>query len=177
MAFKGFLKQSTAVTLKVGPFLDSIDGITAETGLTISQADVRLSKNGGDYAQKNETTSLTHDELGDYDCPLNTTDTNTLGRLRLHIAESGAIPVTHDYAVLSASAYAMLHGDTQAEASGVPAANASIPDKLNFLAAVTRNKSTQTASTLVVRNDADDATIATSTVSDDGTTYTRGKFA
>lgn len=50
MAFKGYLKQSTAATIKVGPFLDSTDGDTAETGLTISQADVRLSKNGGNMA-------------------------------------------------------------------------------------------------------------------------------
>jgi len=38
-----FLKQSTAVTVKIGPFLDDTDGKTAETGLTIAQADVRLS--------------------------------------------------------------------------------------------------------------------------------------
>ena len=48
-----YLKADTAVTLKIGPFLDDSDGKTAETGLTIAQADVRLSKNGGDIAQKN----------------------------------------------------------------------------------------------------------------------------
>ena len=41
-----YLKQSTAATLALGPFVDATDGVTAETGLTISQADVRLSKNG-----------------------------------------------------------------------------------------------------------------------------------
>ena len=42
-----FLKQSTAYTFRFGPFLDDTDGKTAETGLTISQADIRLSKGGG----------------------------------------------------------------------------------------------------------------------------------
>ena len=60
------IKQSTAVTLLIGPFLDDTDGKTAETGLTIAQADVRLSKNGANMAQKNEATSCTHDELGMY---------------------------------------------------------------------------------------------------------------
>ena len=52
-----FLKQSTAVTVKIGPFVDEDDGKTAETGLTISQADVRLTKNGGNMAQKNESSA------------------------------------------------------------------------------------------------------------------------
>lgn len=104
------LKQSTAVTLKIGPFLDSTDGVTAETALTISQADVRLSKNGGDMAQKTEITSCTHDELGVYDCPVDATDTGTLGRLRLDVQESGALPVWHEYLVVPANVYDSLVG-------------------------------------------------------------------
>jgi hypothetical protein len=91
--------------VKIGPFLDSGDGYTAETGLTISQADVRLSKNGGNMAQKSDSTACTHDEVGYYDCPLNTTDTNTLGRLQLMVAESGALPVFHDFMVVTANVY------------------------------------------------------------------------
>ena len=45
-----WLKQSTAVTIKFGPFVDDSDGKTAETALSIAQADIRLSKNGGDVA-------------------------------------------------------------------------------------------------------------------------------
>lgn len=100
-----WLKQSTAVTLKIGPFLDDTDGKTAETGLTITQAEVRLSKNGGDIAQKNEASALTHDELGVYGCPIDTTDTNTLGRLQLWVHESGALPVWHEYMVVPANVY------------------------------------------------------------------------
>ena len=100
-----YLKQSTAVTLLLGPFVDSTDGNTDETGLTISQADVRLSKNGGNMAQKNESTACTHDELGYYTCPLDTTDTNTLGILKIMVHESGALPVWEEAMVLTDNAY------------------------------------------------------------------------
>lgn len=100
-----FLKADTAITLKIGPFLDETDGKTAETGLTIAQADVRLSKNGGNIAQKNESTSCTHDELGVYGCPIDATDTNTEGRLQLWVHESGALPVFHEYMVVNANVY------------------------------------------------------------------------
>ncbi len=100
-----FLKQSTAVTITLGPFVDSTDGATAETGLTLSQADVRLSKNGGAFAQKNDANSCTHQENGHYTCPLSTTDTNTLGHLRVAVAEAGALPVWRDFAVLPANVY------------------------------------------------------------------------
>lgn len=100
-----FLKQSTAVDVIVGPFIDDGDGKTAETLLTITQAEVRLSKNGGNMAQKNEGTNLAHDELGYYDCNLNATDTNTLGRLQLMIHEAGALPVYHEYMVVTANVY------------------------------------------------------------------------
>ena len=102
MAIAGILKQSTAATIVLGPFLDDTDGKTAETGLTISQADVRLSKNAGTFAQANESTSATHMENGYYSKPLNTTDTGTLGRLTVAVAESGALPVRQDYVVVTA---------------------------------------------------------------------------
>lgn len=66
---------------------------------------------------------------------------------------------------------------TLAESASVPAATATPLAKLNFIATVTRNKITETATTQLVRNDGDSGTIATSTVSDDGTTFTRGRFS
>jgi hypothetical protein len=61
--------------------------------------------------------------------------------------------------------------------SAVPAVTATLKDTLSWLLALSRNKVTQTATTQTLRNDADDATIAASTHSDDGTTHTRGEFA
>jgi len=99
------LRQSTAVTKKIGPFLDETDGKTAEIALTITQADVRLSKNGGAFAQKTEASASAHDESGYYGVALDTTDTGTLGSLRLHIAEAGALPVWQDFMVVTANVY------------------------------------------------------------------------
>lgn len=108
-----WLRQSTAVDIGLGPFVDSTDGVTAETGLTISQADVRLKKGAGAWAQKNDTNSATHEEAGWYEVPLNTTDTNTLGPLLVAVAESGALPVWREFLVVPASVYDALVSGTE----------------------------------------------------------------
>jgi hypothetical protein len=101
-----YLKQATAVTVKIGPFIDNTDGYTVLGALTVLQANIRLSKNGGNMAQKNDATSATHDELGYYDCPLNTTDTNTLGRLQVISSDAAAMPVPPEYfEVVTANVY------------------------------------------------------------------------
>ena len=99
------LKQSTAYTWKAGPFLDDTDGKTAETALSIAQADIRLSKNGGDSAQSHNSAGATHDEGGDYDVPLDTTDTATLGHLRARIHNTGALPVWENFMVFPANVF------------------------------------------------------------------------
>ena len=43
MGFGGYLQANTAVDVLIGPFIDDTDGKTAETGLTLSQADIKLS--------------------------------------------------------------------------------------------------------------------------------------
>ena len=202
-----WLKQSTAATIVLGPFVDSTDGVTAETALTISQADIRLSKNAAAFAQTNNSAGATHMENGHYSVPLDTTDTNTLGRLKVAVNESGALPVWMDFMVVPANVYDSfisgsdnlevdttliggaaaaaainaevvdtLSTDTHAEPSAVPAATASLKDKIGWLFTLARNKITQTSTTAALRNDADGGNIATSTVSDDGTTATRGEW-
>lgn len=106
-----WLRQSTSVDVGIGPFVDSIDGFTPKTALTITQPDIRLKKNGGAWAQKNAAQTLTHEENGWYEVTLDTTDTNTLGILIVAIAESGALPVWKEYMVVPANAYdAMISG-------------------------------------------------------------------
>lgn len=106
------LKQSTAVDIAIGPFVDATDGVTPETGLTIAQADVRLKKNNGAWAQKNDNTSAVHEENGWYECELDATDTNTLGILVLSIQEAGALPVWERFNVISANDYDNKYGTT-----------------------------------------------------------------
>jgi hypothetical protein len=66
---------------------------------------------------------------------------------------------------------------TIAEIGAVPAANAKMIDKLRWMFLQSRNKITQTATTQLVKADDGSTTVGTSTVSDDGTTFTRGEFA
>ena len=100
MAFQGFLRQSTAETVLMGPFVDDADGNEEEGGLTITSSEVRISKNSANIIPKNESTSLVHDELAFYTCLLDTTDTNTVGRLRIMVHEAGALLVDQTYWVL-----------------------------------------------------------------------------
>lgn len=108
MAFLGYLRQSTASqTRMIGPFVDSTDGDTAETGLTIANTDVRLSKNGANIAAKNSG-GATHDELGMYALTFDATDTDTVGELSMTIKITGALVVTGNYTVLEENVYDML---------------------------------------------------------------------
>ena len=125
------LKQSTAVTLQIGPFVASTDGNTDETDLTIAQADVRLSKNGGDFAQKTDSTSCTHDELGWYGCPIDATDTGTLGRLQLMVHETGALPVWHEFNVISANEYDHKYGTTIQPVNATQIEGSDATDQIN----------------------------------------------
>jgi hypothetical protein len=100
------LKQSTAVTVLLGPFVDETDGKTAETGLTISSSDVLLWKQGGTSLNaKNDATAATHRSIGYYTVPLDATDTGTPGQLTIAVHESGALPVRHDFMVVPDHVY------------------------------------------------------------------------
>lgn len=107
-----FLKQSTAFTFRAGPFLDATDGVTAETALSIAQADIQISKAGGAFAQTSASPTTTHDADGWYQCPLTATDTGTVGTLTVQIVMAGALPVWHDFMVLPANVYDSLVGGT-----------------------------------------------------------------
>lgn len=64
--------------------------------------------------------------------------------------------------------------DTFAEVS-TPAATASLKDMIHYVFSSVRNKITQTSTTKQIRNDSDTGNLGTSTVSDDGTTFTKGE--
>lgn len=98
-------RQGTALTLKMGPFLDSTDGDTEETGLSIPYTAVFLSKNGGTRAAKIETTAGVHDSNGYYTILLGTGDVDTLGNLHVSIHISGALPVWENINVLTPNDY------------------------------------------------------------------------
>ena len=94
------LKQSATAILTLGPFLDSTDGNTVEAGLTIAQANVRISKNGGDFAQKGNASASVYDEAGFYKSSVSVVDTGTLGHLKVAVHMTGSLSVWADYSVV-----------------------------------------------------------------------------
>ncbi len=119
------LRQSTAFTFRIGPFKDEDDGKTAETGLSIAQADIQISKDGGAFAQTSATSpTTTHDTDGWYQCPLTASDTDTLGPLTVQIVMAGALDVWKDFVVVPANVYDSLvdgSDDLDVQVSGLDA--------------------------------------------------------
>lgn len=98
------LKQSTAVTLHYGQFVDKTDGVSPET--TIASMAVWLGKNGGTMVARNSATAITHDRGGYYFLTLDATDTNTLGRLKIQTTDSAIhLGVWDDWMVVPANVY------------------------------------------------------------------------
>lgn len=100
-----FLRQSTTITRRIGPFLDATDGVTPETGLAGSMT-VYLSKAGGAYAARNSATAIAYDRDGFYNVELNTTDSNTVGELRYEVTSAAThLPVWGSFQVLEEPVY------------------------------------------------------------------------
>lgn len=106
------LKQSTAVTIPFGPFVDPTDGVTLKTTL-VSALDnattgIKISKNGNSLAVRNSGTATTYDTggYGIYNVNLNATDTGTLGRLFMVFAGNATcLPIWREYLVVAANIY------------------------------------------------------------------------
>ena len=110
-----FLAQSTTATIQLGPFLDTTDGNTTESALTLAQADVMRSSRGGAYHAKNDANAATHDAAGWYRAQLNDTDTSVTGSLVISVHQGGALPVWREFWVLPANLHAALLGTDYAQ--------------------------------------------------------------
>ena len=89
----------------------------------------------------------------------------------------GGISSTADVEIIPIT-FATENGPT-VEPAGVPADTAGTDEKVDWLFHMVKSKMSMNKSTGVhtVRNTADDADLATATVTDDGTTTTRGSFS
>ncbi len=104
------LRQSTAVDVLIGPFVDGTDGVTTEEAVSPS---VQLSKNGQTAATKNEGTTPAHDNAGYYNCVFDATDTGTVGTLVAFIEGSTAtfLQVRHEFQIMDTAAFDALYAD------------------------------------------------------------------
>lgn len=110
------LRESTVATITMGPALDKTDGVTPESALTPA---VRLKKNGAAAVARSSATAITHDENGYYNVEVNTTDTNTRGRLRAMFTDAAThVPVWEDFDVLAAAYYDEKYGGPLALTDG-----------------------------------------------------------
>lgn len=101
-----FLRQATtSQEILLGPFLDSTDGNTAETGLTIANTDIKLWKEGGTTESNKNSGGATHIANGRYYAVLDNTDTATAGKLEVNVHVAGALAVRREYMVLPANVY------------------------------------------------------------------------
>lgn len=218
-----FAKQSTALTLIVGPILD-LEGAEYASAVI---GDLSISKNGGTLTALAAAATLTYIANGQYTLVLTTGNTDTIGVIQITCnkatyqmptAERHVIPANvynsliagSDYldvetaamaantltaaalatdavteiqsglstvttAQINAEVLDVLTTDTFAELAAVPAATSSLKDKLTYLFMTARNKVTQTSTTRLLKADDGTTTVATETVSDDGTTFTKGE--
>lgn len=102
------LKQSTAVTIVVGPFVDTAGA--AVTAPTIASIDITAYKNDGTAvtitpAASGTSNDMVHVDDGYYSLELTTTDTGTAGYLRMSFQISGALIFHEDFNVLPANIY------------------------------------------------------------------------
>lgn len=104
------LRQSTAVDVLIGPFVDGSDGATPEEALSPS---VQLSKNGQTAATKNDVTTPVHDNAGYYNCEFDATDTGTVGQLVAFVEGSTAthLQVRHEFQIMDTAAFDALFAD------------------------------------------------------------------
>lgn len=109
------LRQSTASqVIQLGPFVDSTDGDTAETGLTIANTDIKLRPLGATSATSKNSGGATHSANGNYYATLDATDTATVGPMKISVKVAGALPVWLECMVYEEAVYDALF------ASGAP---------------------------------------------------------
>lgn len=108
-----FLKQSTASQeVPLGYFVDSTDGNTEETALTIANTDIKVWKNGATTLANKNSGGATHISNGIYYAVLDATDTDTVGPMVIFVHVSGALTVRLECCVLAANVFDSLVGAT-----------------------------------------------------------------
>lgn len=112
-----FLRQSTAVNVRVGPFMDAANAVTPETGVTLGAADqAELLKEGsGATVDISAATWAAITGVGGwYDLSLTTSHTDTVGKLVVIVQdESVCLPVFKEFMVVTQKVYDALFAGTE----------------------------------------------------------------
>jgi len=151
--------------------VDLTDTVTTYTGNTVQTGD-SFARLGAPVAASISADIAVVD--GNVDSIL--TDTAEIGTAGAGLTDLGGMS-TGMKAEVNVEAKDVLFTDTVAELSGVPAANAALSDKINWNFLLARNKGTQTSSTKTILADDGSTIVATASISDDSTTFTRDEFS
>lgn len=116
-----YLRYATAVIISVGPFLDKTDGVTLETGLTITNERITLvaetddgsaptnvldNVTGATSGTSNDLNYITGNDAAMMQLELSAANTTRLGRMRLIITDAANhCPVFHEFTVIPAAIY------------------------------------------------------------------------
>ncbi len=99
------LRKGTQVKVRIGPFVDKTDGLTPETGITLSAADeAELLKHDGAATVdiSGRTWAAVAGCDGWYDLTLTISDTDTFGQLTVVVQDdSVCLPVFRDFMVVA----------------------------------------------------------------------------
>ena len=123
-----WLRQSTATQrILLGIFVDSTDGNTEKTGLSIANTDIKLWKEGAIAEASKNSGGATHLGNGRYYTVLDAGDTDTPGKLEISVHVTGALAVRREYMVLPANVYdALVLGSDYLDVSAIQLAGQAI---------------------------------------------------
>jgi len=113
-----YLRTNTATRVTVGPFSDATDGVTPETGLTVTSEKLTLMVDTGGVPTlvldamatasggANDMVHVTGDDAAFYDLELAAANLNYLGRAMLAITDTAThCPVFHEFMIIPAMMY------------------------------------------------------------------------
>jgi hypothetical protein len=116
-----FLRQNTDVIVTVGPFYDKGDGVTIETGLTITNERITLTADtddnsaptnildnvtGATSGTSNDLNYITGNDAGMMQLELTAANTNRVGRALLSITDAANhVPVFHEFFIIPQAIY------------------------------------------------------------------------
>lgn len=172
-----FKQSETTSALRRAPFyaVDATDGKTPETGVTFSGAEIKVSKNGG--AESNFAGSTTELAGGLYYYEFTEGELDTAGFITARFNKSGVAPF-----VIFAQVNGIKYGVDAAldasntELSAIPSTTGTLRTFLQFVFQYFRNKRTVTTTVETLFKEDASTSLGTATVSDDGTTFTKGEM-
>lgn len=115
-----------------GIFVDSTDGNTEETGLTIANTDIKIWKAGATTLANKNSGGATHISNGIYYAVFDSTDTNTLGSGKAFVHVSGALYCVIEFCVLPQKVYdSMIAGNDNLEVDTIQIEGTDATNQLN----------------------------------------------